>query len=78
MFIINNLDPKKNIIFSLNSLLDLNLKNSKTNENITTIDLYPHIYLIFDPKYNIFLKNADLLNVSQKNELRYFNEQIIS
>jgi hypothetical protein len=65
LFIVNNLDSKKNIIFSINSVLNLNLKHYKTNEKITSIDLYPHTYLLFNPIKNIFVKNSDLLKVSQ-------------
>ncbi len=76
LFIVNNLDKEKNIIFSLNWLIDLTLKNIKTNENLTSIDLYPHNYLIFNPLKNIFIKNADLLKISQTSILWYFEKQI--
>lgn len=76
-FIVNNLDPKKNIIFSINSVLDLNLKQVKTNEKITSIDLFPHTYLSFNPTKNIFVKNSDLLKVSQTFNLWYFNDKIL-
>ena len=76
-FIINNLNYKKTVIFSINSLLDLNLKHYKTNEHITSIDLYPHTYIIFNPLKNIFVKNSDLLKISQTFILKYFNEQIL-
>lgn len=77
-FIINNLDPKKNIIFSTNSVLDLNLKHYKTNEEIASLDLYPHTYLLFNPVKNIFVKNSDLLKISQTFTIWYFNDKILS
>jgi len=77
-FIINSISSRKIIIFSINSLIDLNLKNVKTNENISTLALYPHMYLIFNPIKNIFVKNSDLLRISQVFNLWYFNEKIIS
>ena len=54
-FIVNNIENWKNIIFSENALLDLNLKNIKNNEQITSVDLFPHTYLIFNPIKNIFV-----------------------
>ena len=77
-FFINNLNSRKNIIFSVNTLTNLNLKHYKTNEDITSIDLYPHTYLIFNPQKNIFVKNSDLLKIFQTFTLWYFNEQIIN
>lgn len=76
-FIINNLDPKKNLIFSINSVLDLNLKNQKTNEEVASLDLYPHTYLFFNPAKNIFVKNSDLLKISQTFEIWYFSDNIL-
>jgi hypothetical protein len=73
---VNNINPKQNLIFSLSTLLDLKLKNIKTNSHITDIDLYPHTYLAFNPLKNIFVKNSDLLKISQIFTLEYFNEQI--
>lgn len=77
LFIVNNLDSKKNIIFSINSVLNLNLKHYKTNEKITSIDLYPHTYLLFNPIKNIFVKNSDLLKVSQTFNLWYLKDKIL-
>jgi hypothetical protein len=77
-FIINNLDPKKNIIISINSALDLNLKHYKTNEQIASLDLYPHTYLLFNPIKNIFVKNSDLLKISQTFTIWYFNDKILN
>ncbi len=75
-FIVNNINPRKILVFSNNTLLNLKLKNLKTNEDITTIYLYPHKYLIFNPLKNIFVKNADLLKISQAFNLWYFNNKI--
>lgn len=77
IFIINNINSKKNIIFSVNALLNLDLKNTKTNEQITDIDLFPHTYLIFNPLKNIFVKNSDLLKITQTFLLKYFNTPIL-
>lgn len=76
-FFINNLDPDKIIVFSINSLIELQLKNINTDEEITNIDLYPHTYLIFNPKNNIYAKNSDLLKISQIFSLWYFKDSII-
>ncbi|MFK7779918.1 MAG: hypothetical protein QM490_02120 [Candidatus Gracilibacteria bacterium] len=76
-FVINNLDPKKNIIFSINSVLDLDLKHYNTNSTLTSLDLYPHTYLTFNPIKNIFVKNSDLLRISQIFDIGYFSEKIL-
>ncbi len=75
-FIINNLNPNKNLVFSLSNLLELNLKNTKNNELSTSIDIYPHSYLVFAPSKNIFVKNSDLLRISQVNTIWFYNKQI--
>lgn len=77
-FIINNLNQKKNLIFSLNSVLDINLKHYKENTEITSLDLYPHTYLLFNPIKNIFVKNSDLLKISQTFDIWYFNNTIFN
>lgn len=76
-FIINNLNPNKNLIFSLNSVLDVNLKSLKNNNNITSLDIYPHSYLIFTPLKNSFVKNSDLLRISQVFNIWYYKKPII-
>ncbi len=78
MFIINTLNPKQNIIFSVSSILNLNLKNKKTDSHIISIDLFPNIYLIFDPSRNTFVRNSDLLKVSQTFTLDFFNNKILN
>lgn len=76
VFIVNNLNPNKNIILSLSSLIEINLKNLKNNEQITSLDLFPHTYLIFSPERNIYVKNSDLLRISQVNTIGFYNKQI--
>ncbi len=79
IFIVNTLNPKKNIVFSVSSLLDLKLKNfDNSEEEVSNLNLYPHSYLIFNPKKNIFVKNADLLKISQTFTLWYFNDKLYS
>lgn len=75
-FFVNNIDSTKYLIFSESSLLELNLKNTKNNDQITSIDLYPHTYLIFNPIKNIFLRNSDLLKISQTFSFWFLNEEI--
>lgn len=75
-FIINNLNSRRVLAFSLDTILWLKLKNLKTNEEITNIDLYPHKYLIFNTIKNIFVKNWDLLKIDQTFILWYFYNQI--
>lgn len=75
-FIVNNLNPRKIMVFSLDNLLWLKLRNPKTNEEITNIALYPHEYLVFNPIKSIFVKNSDLLKIDQTFTLWYYNSQI--
>ncbi|MDP2395995.1 MAG: hypothetical protein Q8S84_08805 [bacterium] len=70
------MNPNKNIILSLSSLIEINLKNLKNNEQITSLDLFPHTYLIFSPERNIYVKNSDLLRISQVNTIGFYNKQI--
>ena len=77
LFFVNSLDEKKNIIFSLNSILYLDLISLKDNTKSASIDLFPHTYLIFNPTKNIFVNNADLLKITQVFDLEYFDGQVI-
>lgn len=77
-FFINNLEQKKTMVISLNTILELNLQTTKTKELVTTVDLYPHTYLLFNPVKNIFLRNSDLLKISQIFSIWYFNDKMIS
>jgi len=50
----------------------------KKNTKITSIDLYPHTYLLFNPVKNIFVKNSDLLKISQTFNIWYFDNKIFN
>lgn len=76
-FFINNINPYQNIIFSLNTILDIDLVNIKNNEIISNIDLYPNTYIILNPAKNIFTKNADLSKISQIFSLNYLPNNIL-
>lgn len=81
IFIINNINSKENLIFPISSKLDLTLINTRSNNELTTLDLYPHMYLIFNLRLNsldVFLKNADLLILKDKNKLWYFSNKILN
>jgi len=75
-FFVNSLNPTKNIILSMNSLLNLNLINIKNNEKINNLDVYPHTYLTFNLLKNGFIKTPDLLKIFQTFTLWYYNNQI--
>lgn len=76
-FVINTINSRKNTIFSINTLLNLKFINFNNWEEMTNSFLYPHTYLVFNPIKNIFIKNWDLLKVSQTFSLWDFDEQII-
>ena len=81
-FIVNNTKTVKTTIFSINSILQLDLnyfnKNKNETEKTTSIDLYPHMHITFNPLKNIFVKNSDLLKISQTFNLWYFSWKIIN
>jgi len=75
-FIVNNLNPSKTVIFSLDTIINLNIKDK--DETLTSILLYPHSYLIFNQKRNLLVKNGDLLKISSIFTLDFFDEKIFS
>ena len=74
--IVNNINPRKIFVFSIDTISELKLKHIKTNEEITSIYLYPHEYLIFNNIKSIFVKNSDLLKIDQTFILWYFDDKI--
>ncbi len=78
IFLVNSFNPKKVVIFSINTKLQLSLINTETNTPASSLDLYPHTYITIKPKWNRFLLNADLFKISQSFPLTYFNEPLIT
>lgn len=64
-------------IFSLNSIIELNLINIENNKNINTVFLYPHNSIKIIPEQNKNIENADLLRITQRFPIDYFNESIL-
>ncbi len=78
IFYINTIKPKKYSIFSISSLLQLNLLNLSNNSLSTEVFLYPHGYIIFNPKRNYIVSGWDALRVSTVlSWLWYFNKNIL-
>lgn len=65
-------------IFSLNSIVKLNLIDVNNDEVVNTLYLYPHEYLIFSPSKNKFIKNWDISLINKTLSLNYFGERIIN
>ena len=75
-FIVNNLNPSRTVIFSLDTIINLSIKSK--DETLTSILLYPHSYLIFNQKRNFLVKNGDLLKISSIFTLDFFDEKIFT
>lgn len=63
-------------IFSLNSYIWLDLINIENSQVINNVYLYPHNYIKFIPSQNKNVENADLLRLTQRFPLEYFNERL--
>lgn len=64
-------------VFSLNSNIEIKLINIENNKAVNTIYLFPHNYIKFIPSQNKNVENADLLRLTQRFPLEYFNEKIL-
>lgn len=64
-------------IFSLNSIIELKLINIENKKTINTITLYPHNSIKIIPNQNKNIENADLLRITQRFPIDYFNENIL-
>lgn len=64
-------------IFSLNSIIELNLVNIENKEIVNTIFLYPHNSIKIIPEQNKNIEKADLLRITQRFPIEYFNESIL-
>ena len=71
---INTQDTKNYAIVSLNTISQVDLKEGENF--ITSLYLYPHIYLRFNPLRSRFLKNADLVRLSSVFTLDSFDESL--
>jgi len=81
-FFINLEDPKKVLIFSIDSILNLTLmKNNK--EEVKKINLYPHYYILIDKKRLESITessidiNSDALRMIKVLNIKYFNSKLI-
>ena len=59
---INTKDERNYMLFSLDTLINVWFVDK--GEDITYVDLYPHMYVKFNPNRLRFLKNADLVRIS--------------
>lgn len=77
-FLINNKNPRKVSILSLDSILDFNLINTKTLEKMTWVYLYPHMYFDFSISRVNLMKNSDMLKLSKIFTLEYINNSLVN
>lgn len=68
---------RRKLIFSINTIVNLEIIDNKNEEVLNNIYLYPHKYIRLFPERNHQIKNADLLRVSLSTGLDYFNDKII-
>jgi len=59
---INTQNQRNYVLLALDTLAHISL--IKDNEDITDVDLYPHMYLRVNSTRLSFLKNADLVRIS--------------
>lgn len=69
-------DNIKTTIFSIDNKLDISLLWLDDLKEKTKVYLYPHTYISFKPYLNRILGNADLLRLSQVNDINYFKKSI--
>ncbi len=80
---INANDENKILIFSINSILDLNIINPESNENVD-LKIFPHSYLILNNTKILTsnlvksLNNSDTLKISKVLQITFFNEKFIT
>lgn len=67
----------KNIIFSQNNIVNLELIEQDTEKIVNKVVLYPHMYIKFNPNLNKNIVGADILKIKQWFSIDYFGEQII-
>lgn len=75
-FFINSLNPEKNLIFSIDSIINIEILNTDNKELLTNAILYPHFYFFTDPKKNYRVKWWNLLRINQILNLQFFKEKI--
>jgi hypothetical protein len=63
---------KTTTIFSQNSVVELKLIDTISDEVYNKIYLYPHIFVKFKPALNRLVKNADILKLKQFISTYYF------
>lgn len=68
---------RRKLIFSINTIVNIEILDTSNFEIINNIYLYPHKYIRLFPERNPQIKNADLLRVSLSTWLDYFNDKII-
>jgi len=71
---VNTQDTKNYSIIPFNTIAQIDLKEWDTF--ITSLYLYPHMYLRFNPLRSRFLKNADLVRLSSVFTLDSFDESL--
>lgn len=78
IFYINTTNEKRYWIFSLSSLLRIELLKTLDNSYSTDVFLYPHWYMLFDPERNYLVSGWDALRVSSVlSWVWYFNNNIL-
>lgn len=72
-----DLNDENNLkIFSIDSLLDMELLNLKDNSVSNQLKIYPNIWVKFNPKRNALVKNTDFLRTQLLVNFKYFPNKL--
>ena len=78
-YVINTEHKSQNSIFSLSSKIELNLYNpSSTPLQWTLLDIYPNMYVMYNPQLNKQIINADLLRIQNVQYIGMINSPLYS
>ncbi len=65
-------------IFSFDAIININLLSAQSQENMTSLVMYPHMFFGFNSTRNKFLKNADILRIESVSKIFYVTESFLN
>ena len=77
-FFINTLNPLKNLFFSIDSIINVEVLDINNKKLLTNLILYPHHYFISNPEKNYRIKWWNILRINQILNFQFFKEKIFS
>lgn len=77
-FILDTRDPAKYLLYSFDSVLNVEILNSSTWEVATSFEMFPHTAFKMNTKHNWALIWADLFRIDIINKISYIHESLLS